>query len=440
MRHGSPVEASRVPPVGDRLHRRLGLVLVMVCLVGFGGWAVSAELAVSVIAPGRVTVASAKRTVQHLEGGIVQRIEVDDGDRVEEGQPLVVLDDTRVESRLEMARSQYLINRAAEVRLMAEQAGQETLSFPPELRHPEQARLEQLTAVQRGLFHARREGHQGALAALDQQTEQLYRRIEGRESMIRVSREQMASLREDAEAYRSLFKDGLGDNRRLRELEREILQYQGEIEQHRTEIARLRSRIKENDLQKQVRIQAFRQEVGERLRETRRQITDAEERLTALRDQRRRTTIEAPVAGTVVGLAVHTRGAVIEPGTTILEVVPRGEAFVVEARVSDRDIDNVYPGQPAEIRFSAFNTGRSRLIEGTVQRVSADSFEDEATGRRYYQVRVRVNEAERNAMPEEMRLMAGMPAEVRLHTSRRTLASYLAKPVTDMLARALRAD
>ncbi|MBB3229318.1 HlyD family type I secretion periplasmic adaptor subunit [Halomonas stenophila] len=440
MSHSSPAKSSRVPPVGDRLHRRLGLALVLVCLCGFGGWAVSAELAVSVIAPGRVTVASSKKTVQHLEGGIVQRIDVEDGDRVEEGQSLVVLDDTRVESRLQIARSQYLINRAAEVRLMAEQADQDTLRFPPELRDPEQARLQQLTAVQRGLFHARREALDGALASLDQQTEQLHRRIEGRESMIRVSRDQLASLREDAEAYRSLFKDGLGDNRRLRELEREILQYQGEIEQHRTEIARLRSRISENDLQKQVRIQEFRQEVGERLRETRREIADAEERLTALRDQRRRTTIAAPVAGTVVGLAVHTRGAVIEPGTTILEIVPRGEAFVVEARVADQDIDNVYPGQPAEIRFSAFNRGRSRVIEGTVRRVSADSFEDESTGRRFYKVRLRVSEAEREAMPEAMRLMAGMPAEVRLHTASRTLASYLAKPVTDMLARALRAD
>ena len=440
MNHSPPVDPRRTPPVSDRRHRRLGLALVLVCLGGFGAWAVSAELAVSVIAPGRVTVASAKKTVQHLEGGIVQRLEVEDGDRVEEGETLLVLDDTRVESRLQIARSQYLINRAAEVRLMAEQAGEETLRFPSELRDPDQARLEQLTAVQRGLFHARREALDGALASLDQQTEQLHRRIEGRESMIRVSREQLTSLREDADAYRSLFKDGLGDNRRLRELEREILQYQGEIEQHRTEIARLRSRISENDLQKRVRIQEFRQEVGERLRETRRQIADAEERLTALRDQRRRTTITAPVAGTVVGLAVHTRGAVIEPGTTILEIVPRGEDFVVEARVADSDIDHVYPGQDAEIRFSAFNQGRSRVIEGTVQRVSADSFEDEATGRRYYEVRIRVSEVERETLPEGMRLMTGMPAEVRLHTTSRTLASYLVKPVTDMLTRALRAD
>lgn len=440
MRRASPVASGRTPPVGDRRHRGLGLALMLVCLGGFGGWALSAELAVSVIAPGRVTVASAKKTVQHLEGGIVRRLEVEDGDRVEEGETLLVLDDTRVESRLQIARSQYLINRAAEVRLMAERAGEKTLRFPPELRDPEQARLAQLTAVQRGLFHARREALDGALASLEQQTEQLRRRIEGREAMIRVSREQLASLGEDAEAYRSLFKDGLGDNRRLRELEREILQYQGEIEQHRTEIARLRSRISENALQKRVRRQEFRQEVGERLRETRRQIADAEERLTALRDQRRRTTLAAPVAGAVVGLAVHTRGAVIEPGTTILEIVPRGEAFVVEARVADGDIEHVHPGQSAGIRFTAFNRGRSRVIDGTVQRVSADSFEDQATGEHYYEVRVRVSEAERAAMPETMRLMAGMPAEVRLHAASRTLASYLAKPVTDMLARALRAD
>ncbi|RAH38969.1 HlyD family type I secretion periplasmic adaptor subunit [Halomonas sp. SL1] len=428
------------PPVDDRRHRLAGLALVLVCVLGFGGWAVSAELAVSVIAPGRVEVASFKKTVQHLEGGIVRRIAVEEGDRVEEGQTLLVLDPTQVESRLQIARSQFLINRAAETRLMAEQAGDERLTFPDELADADSPRIAQLKAVQRGLFLSRREALEGALASLEEQSEQLRQRIEGREAMIRVSREQLASLREDAEAYRSLFKDGLGDNRRLRELEREVLQYQGEIEQHRTEIARLRSQISENDLKKRVRVEEFRQEVGERLRETRRQIADAEERMTALRDQRRRTVVEAPAAGTVVGLAVHTRGAVIEPGTTLLEIVPGGGDFVVEARVDDRDIDGVYPGQSAEIRFSAFNRRRSKLLDGTVQRVSADSFTDERSGQRYYEVRVRVSEAERQSMPEAMRLQAGMPAEVRLQTASRTFASYLAKPVTDMLARAMRAD
>ncbi|QFU00915.1 Type I secretion system membrane fusion protein PrsE [Halomonas sp. THAF5a] len=428
------------PPVDDRRHRLAGLALVLVCVLGFGGWAVSAELAVSVIASGRVEVASLKKTVQHLEGGIVRRIAVEEGDRVEEGQTLLVLDPTQVESRLQIARSQFLINRAAETRLMAEQAGDERLTFPDQLADAESPRIAQLKAVQRGLFLSRREALEGALASLEEQSEQLRQRIEGREAMIRVSREQLASLREDAEAYRSLFKDGLGDNRRLRELEREVLQYQGEIEQHRTEIARLRSQISENDLKKRVRVEEFRQEVGERLRETRRQIADAEERMTALRDQRRRTTVEAPAAGTVVGLAVHTRGAVIEPGTTLLEIVPGGGDFVVEARVDDRDIDSVYPGQSAEIRFSAFNRRRSRLLDGTVQRVSADSFTDERSGQRYYEVRIRVSEAERQSMPDSMRLQAGMPAEVRLQTASRTFASYLAKPVSDMLARAMRAD
>ncbi|WP_046080040.1 HlyD family type I secretion periplasmic adaptor subunit [Halomonas sp. HG01] len=428
------------PPVDDRRYRLAGLALVLVCVLGFGGWAVSAELAVSVIAPGRVEVASFKKTVQHLEGGIVRRIAVEEGDRVDEGQTLLVLDPTQVESRLQIARSQFLINRAAETRLMAEQAGDERLTFPDELADADSPRIAQLKAVQRGLFLSRREALEGALASLEEQSEQLLQRIEGRQAMIRVSREQLASLREDAEAYRSLFKDGLGDNRRLRELEREVLQYQGEIEQHRTEIARLRSQISENDLKKRVRVEEFRQEVGERLRETRRQIADAEERMTALRDQRRRTVVEAPAAGTVVGLVVHTRGAVIEPGTTLLEIVPGGGDFVVEARVDDRDIDGVYPGQSAEIRFSAFNRRRSKLLDGTVQRVSADSFTDERSGQRYYEMRVRVSEAERQSMPEAMRLQAGMPAEVRLQTASRTFASYLAKPVTDMLARAMRAD
>ena len=148
----------------------------------------------------------------------------------------------------------------------------------------------------------------------------------------------------------------------------------------------------------------------------------------------------APVTGTVVGLKVHTVGAVIQPGDPIMEIVPSGDDFIVEARVPDRDIDNIYPGQYAEIRFSAFNQRLSNVIDGEVTNVSADSFEDEATGAKYYKARVKVTEDGKREMTENMQLLAGMPAEVMIRTGERTFASYMTKPITDMLARAMREE
>lgn len=437
---GSATPQAGSLPTSDKRYRRLGFGILLVAFGGFGGWAATANLAVAVVAPGSVSVESFKKTVQHLEGGIVKKILVQDGDHVEAGDPLVVLNNTQALSQLQIARSQYLINRAAEVRLLAEQKGSDSLSFPDELLDSSSQRVNEVLAVQNALFAARRDSLQGTLEALDEQVVQMRQQIQGFESMISNNRSRLKSLKDEAGDYRSLYKEGLGDNQRVRELERQILQYEGEIAQHRSEIARLKSQISENKVQKQVKRQEFQKEIGERLREAQASIADAEERITALSDQVERTTVVAPVSGTVVGLQTHTLGAVVKPGEPIMEVVPSGDGFVVEARVPDRDVDNVYRGQQAEIRFSAFNQRLSNVIEGEVIHVSADTFQDEATGAYYYKARIKVTEQGSLDMTENMQLLAGMPAEVMIRTGERTFASYMAKPIADMLARAMQED
>ncbi len=438
---GSPqAGAGGTLPVSDKGYRRLGMLILLIAVGGFGTWALSASLAVAVVAPGSVSVESFKKTVQHLEGGIVERIPVGDGDRVEAGDTLLVIDDTKARSEWQIARSQYLIARASELRLLAEQADRETLTFPEELLNSDSPRVQEVIDVQRKLFASRRESLQGALAALDEQVVQMQEQVEGLESTNHINGQRMGSLGAEAADYRSLFKEGLGNNQRVRELERQILQYRGESAQNRSEIASLKSRISENRLQKEIRVQEFLQEVGEQLREAQAQVVDAEERIVALGDQLRRTKVTAPVSGTVVGLQVHTIGAVVRPGDPLMDIVPAGDGFVVEARVPDKGIDNIYVGQTAEIRFSAFNQRLSNVIDGEVVHVSADSFEDEATRARYYKARVKVTEQGQADMTETMQLLAGMPAEVMIRTGERTFASYIVKPISDMLARAIREE
>lgn len=427
-------------PTSDKGYRRLGLLILLLAFGGFGTWAATASLAVAVVAPGNVSMESFKRTVQHLEGGIVRELLVEDGDHVEAGQPLVILSDTQSRSQLQIARAQYLINRAMEVRLLAEQKDADLLEYPQTLVESGLQRVQEVLAVQQGLFVARRQSLISTLESLDEQVVQMREQIEGLEALSRVNTQRIQSLQSEAEDFRSLFREGLGDNQRLRELERQVLQYQGENASHRSEIARLRSQISENEMQKEVRLQEFQTEVGEQLRDAQSQIAEAEERITSLEDQVNRTTILAPVSGTVVGRQVHTIGAVIRPGDPILDVVPSGDGFVVEARIPNRDVDNIFIGQQAEIRFSAFNQRLTNVIDGEIIHVSADSFEDEATGQRYYKARVRVTDEGQQDMTEQMQLLSGMPAEVMIRTGERTFASYIAKPITDMLSRAIRED
>ena len=433
-------EASEKLPTSDKGYRRLGFGILLIALGGFVLWSITASLAIAVVAPGSVSIESFKRTVQHLEGGIVRELLVEDGDKVEAGEPLIVLSDTQARSQLEIARSQYLINRAMEARLLAEQEGAEMMVIPEDIKDADNPRVQQIIAVQQSLFTARRQSLISTLESLDEQIIQMQEQIDGLEQRISVNTQRISSLRSEAEDFRSLYREGQGDNQRLRELERQVLQYEGDNAEFRANIAQLRSQISENRMQKEIQQQEFQKEVGEQLREAQAQIAQAEEQIVSLSDQVERTVITAPVSGTVVGRQVHTVGAVIRGGDTIMDVVPSNDGFVVEARIPTRDIDNIYIGQFAEIRFSAFNQRLTDVIDGEVIHVSADSFEDEATGERYYRARVRVTEEGHTQMNEHMQLLSGMPAEVMIRTGERTFASYIAKPITDMLARALRED
>ena len=427
-------------PVDLRPYRRWGLAILLVAFGGFGVWSVTAHLAVSVVAPGSVSVESFTKTIQHLEGGIVADVLVEDGDHVEAGDPLIVLDDTQALAQQRIAETEYLITRASEVRLLAEQADSDSLVFPPELIASSNSRVQEVLGVQRRLFEVRRQSLDDTLAALDQQILQLEEQITGLGQTRSITQQRIDSLEGEVANHRKLFRDGMISSQRLRELERESLEYQSDNAGHASEIARLRAQISENTLNKQIRLQEFQQQVGEALRQVQAEVADAEERLVALNDTLARTRITAPVAGTVVDLQVHTLGAVVRGGDPLLDLVPAGDGFVIEARVPNHDVDHLYPGQSAEIRFSAFNQRLSNVIDGEVVRVSADSFEDEATRQRYYKVRVGVTDLGKSQLTDNMRLVAGMPAEVMILTGERSFASYITKPINDMLARAMREE
>ncbi|WP_348815876.1 HlyD family type I secretion periplasmic adaptor subunit [Halomonas sp. H10-59] len=427
-------------PVDLRPYRRWGLAILLVAFGGFGVWSVTAHLAVSVVAPGSVSVESFTKTIQHLEGGIVADVLVEDGDHVEAGDPLIVLDDTQALAQQRIAETEYLITRASEVRLLAEQADSDSLVFPQELIASSNSRVQEVLGVQRRLFEVRRQSLDDTLAALDQQILQLEEQITGLGQTRSITQQRIDSLEGEVANHRKLFRDGMISSQRLRELERESLEYQSDNAGHASEIARLRAHISENTLNKQIRLQEFQQQVGEALRQVQAEVADAEERLVALNDTLARTRITAPVAGTVVDLQVHTLGAVVRGGDPLLDLVPAGDGFVIEARVPNHDVDHLYPGQSAEIRFSAFNQRLSNVIDGEVVRVSADSFEDEATRQRYYKVRVGVTDLGKSQLTDNMRLVAGMPAEVMILTGERSFASYITKPINDMLARAMREE
>lgn len=421
---------------------RIGIYILLVSVVGFGGWAAMAPLEGAAVAPGQVVVDSENRVVQHLEGGIISAIYTKDGERVEAGEPLIELSDTQARSQLDIVESQFWEMLGREARLRAERVGAEEISFPENLLE-QQNRVDVSNIIegQKVLFESRTESQEGQNRIYEQRIRALSQQMEGVKALNRNLEARISSYREELENWQELFEQELADRTRINEMQRELYRLQGEKSANDSQLAELDIKIGETRSELLVSRQTYAEEVAEQLREAQQTLADLRARRTALQDTLQRTTINAPATGSVVGMKVHTVGGIVRPGDTLLEIVPKDQQFAIQARVQVQDIDRVAIGQTADVRLSAFNQQMADIVEGTVVRVSADAFEDEKSGERYYEARVTITEQGLETMSQQgMYQMPGMPAEVMIKTGERTMLQYLLEPISRMFSRAFREE
>lgn len=428
------------PRTDDRLERWLGIAILLVAIGGFGLWATLAPISSAAVAPGMVTVEFSRKTVQHLEGGIVGEILVHEGDQVAAGDLLMRLDDTQVLAELEIARSQYLANRALEARLIAEQDGLREIVFPDDLLAArEDPRVREAIAGQRQVFAARAKTLAGEMEVLEQRIGQLQQQIGGLKALSASKAERLVSYKSEIKDFQKLFEKGLIDRQRLREMERVVTELDGDRADHQASIAAAEVKIGETRLEIGQLQRKQRSEVTQELRDAQAKLVDLRQRMRALEDTVARTLVKAPVAGAVIGLAVHTVGGVVSPGGRVLDIVPQDEALLVEARVSPNDIDQVSAGLEAQLRFSAFSASTTPTLPGRVLTVSGDRISDPNTKDSYYLARIQVTKEGMENL-RGLSLLPGMPVEVMIQTGERTFFEYLVKPITDRLAKAFRED
>lgn len=422
---------------GIEASRRTGLIIAFLVFGVFGVWAATAPIEGAAHAQGTVTVRSYKKTIQHLEGGMISRIYVQNGDYVEAGEALVEIDSTQSVAQLGIAAAQLAAVSALEARLLAERDGLDGVQFPAALDSADaNARAEM--AAQQQIFAARKAAREGGIAVLEQRIEQLHSRVTGLHA-VRASKEELAaSFGEELADTRILLEQGFSDKLRLRNLERSHATYKGEAAELLSSIASTEMQIGETRLQILQMDNEFRAEVVGQLSETQTRLKDLNERMTALSDVVQRTVIRAPESGVVSGMQYHTEGGVIAPGAPIAEIVPQGDELIIEARVSLVDIDRVHTGQEATIRFSSFGN-RTPTLFGTVLNVSADAMADQNTGMPFYLARVAVTPDSLAALGS-LTLIPGMPAEVLIASGERTFLQYLMKPFANAVARSLRED
>jgi len=411
-----------------------GYALLAFGLGGFTVWASIAEVASAVVAPGAVAVVSNRKTIQHLEGGIVEAIEARDGTSVHEGDVLIRLDRTQAAAELEALQAQMDAGLAEQARLEAERDGLENLLFPEALRNSRRQAAMSAMDIQRSLFEARKRSVASQVEMLDKRIASQKNRAEAYGRQAANISEEIDSNREELEGISTLASKGFASRTNERNVERRIMTLKTALSEAEAEIAAAESAAAEAEMEKVMSVQRLREDATTQLAKTQEENANLVERIAIARDTLARKDVKAPQDGVVQALKFHAKGAVIRAGEPILELVPVSDDLVVETQFPAISIDQVHPGMVAEVRFPSFSSRLTPILLGKVETVSPDALPD-AEGRRLsFEGRVSVLPS---SIPEEMkgRLQPGMPAEIIVATEDRTVLSYLLKPLTDALAR-----
>lgn len=417
-----------------------GTLIVGVFFLGLLGWAGTAPLQSAAVAPGILVVEGNRKTVQHLEGGIVGDILVRDGDSVEAGQVVVILNNIKALATLELLKGRHMVTRALIARLIAERDGSQAILFPKDLlARAEEEKVDEILRGQEAILAARREAITGQAAILEQRSAGYSEEIGGIEGQIRAEDRQLHLIAEEEAPLKKLLDKGLALKPRLLQLQRRAAEIEGDRSMHVAQIARARQKIAETLLRiSELRI-SLTTEVVEKIRIARSDLYDLEERLRAAENVLARTKIKAPIGGKVVSLQVHTTGGVISPGATLMEIVPMDERLVVEAQVDPKDIDVVHEGMTAQVRLTAFNMRSTAAVDAVVTFVSADHLTDERTYRNYYLAKITLDPGFRENLGGA-ELHPGMQAEVLIITGEQTALAYMIEPLTRSFNRAFRED
>ncbi len=427
-----------VPPLGAKTPVTLGIVIIILFFGVFGGWAAIAPLQSAAVAPGVVNVETKRKTVQHLEGGIIEKVLVRDGDVVNAGQPLVILDKTQTRMTLDILKGRFWTAKALQARLIAERDRQGTILFPPQLLdRRDNPEIKEMMEGQSNIFDARHQADADQIAIYRQHIAQNAAEVKGLKGQIAAQENQLRLIEEEIADVNALFKKGVASKSVLLALLRRKEEIKGSRSRNLALIAQSQQIAAETKiLISQLRTKRLNEAV-EQLQEAQNEIHDLEERIHASKDILSRTVIRAPIEGTIVGLQVHTPGGVISPGAPLMDIIPNKDRLIIEAHVDANDIDVVHPGLMAQIRFSAFSQRNILPIEGKVISVSADRLIDDRSGQAYYLTQIELAE-DPSIKLDGASIGQGMAAEVMIITGKRTAFDYLMQPIARTFERSLR--
>ncbi len=423
------VQPQRLPNADHSSPLRRAAWLIVVGLGGFLLWAGLAPLDEGVPTPAQVSVENKRQRVEHLAGGLVEKILVRDGQQVQAGQDLVLLNEVQGKAALDSVKSQWVLAAATVARLQAEREGQGAVRFPAELEVDRSPAVQSVLMAQRDLLASKRRSLEGELRIVRESVKGLRAQLASL-AQLKSGREKQVSLfNEQLDKFKGLQSQGFVSQNQLLDIERQLSEVQSKQAEDLANIAATNARLAEFELREQQIVNDYRKAVESELSEAQRELAVQAERMKGLSDSYDRLVIRAPVAGTVVDVAVNTVGGVVKPGDRVMDIVPVGEELVVEAQLPPQFIDRVRPGLAADVHFDAYvSLAKRPMVSGVVQTVSADVMTDQRSGVPYYTVRVRIDPQEMIRL-QDVKLFPGMQCSVTIKTGERTLLAYLLRPL-----------
>lgn len=427
-------------PTGDWLDvtpwMRLGKKTLWGMAIGLFISATILQISGAVVATGSVTVESSYKSVQHLDGGIVSKILVKNGDRVGEGDVLVTLDDTAAKANLAVVAGRANDFRIQQARLEAERDRKVNFKVPADIDLKDDA-VVKIIESQLALFKARTAAHEGERSLLSQRVTQLKGEINGLNAQLKSAERQLQITAKELESVIPLFEKGFVNQQRVGPLQRDQARMEGEVGRIKSEVAKAQSAVAEAELKLAQSEKDYLSQVVDELRKVNASFAEADEQQKGLADKVARAKIRAPRSGRVHALAAHTEGGVVTAASTILQIIPDGEKLVVEAQIPPQEVDKVRAQQAAHVKFSAFNARTTPRLDGFVLSVSPAQITDPQSQKSWFVVQVEVPASEMKKLGAH-ELVPGMPAEVYIETVSRSMLSYFLKPLTDVMSRTFR--
>ncbi|NNA14831.1 HlyD family type I secretion periplasmic adaptor subunit [Pseudomonas lundensis] len=421
---------------GAGFYVRMGWILTLIGAGSFLAWASLAPLDEGIPVQGTVVVSGKRKAVQSLGAGVVSQILVREGQAVHQGEPLFRLDQTQVQADVQSLRAQYRMAWASTARWQSERDNLQLVSFPPELSNNPDPRLALVLEGQQQLFSSRREAFAREQSALKASIEGATRQLAGMRRARGDLTAQADSLRQQLNNLQPLAENGYIPRNRLMEYERQLSQVQQDVAQNTGESGRIEQGILESRLKLAQHIDEYQKEVRTQLADAQLKSLTLEQQLASAGFDLQHSEITAPADGIAVNLGVHTEGAVVRAGETLLEIVPQGTRLEVEGRLPVNLVDRVGSELPVDILFTAFNQSSTPRVSGEVSLVSADQLLDEKTGMPYYVLRSSVSDQALETL-NGLVIKPGMPAEMFVRTGERSLLNYLFKPLLDRAGSAL---